>query len=455
MCARLGSTASRPGWQIPVQPARKVRAPARCSSAAVWRCRCLGRRPGGHTEHDVLDRPGVEALVAHEHLVHQADDEVDRLDRVQRPVHLALAPGRSDRRTQIQTPLYFVKHGYLQATTRIPPTVSPVRSRLVRARLRRDADGNVLIPHLVGRAINSITLHEKHDTRHVGGRDPRWPAWLRLVLSVARRIVAGRVSLGVELDLRNHLYGRLQQLELSFFDRQQTGQLMSRATVDLQSVRFFLGYGLIFIAQSLLTIVLAGIAMFLLQPGLAALALAPVPFVVVIAQPLRQALAAGDAGGPAADRRAHRRRGGEHRRRPRRQGLRPGGTAARLASATRSSASSTSRCSPPGFRPGLRADDLLPPNLGLALILLVGGREVIHHTPHPWRVHRVLRLPADAHLADADARLHARRRPAGHRIGRADLPGARPCSPDHQPRGRSRPARRPRSGRARRDVLPA
>src|SRR6059058_1348945 len=58
---------------------------------------------------------------------------------------------------------------------------------------------------------------------------------------------------------------------------------MSRATVDLQSVRFFLGYGLIFIAQSLLTITLAAIAMFALQPGLAALALAPVPFVVLIA----------------------------------------------------------------------------------------------------------------------------------------------------------------------------
>ena len=58
---------------------------------------------------------------------------------------------------------------------------------------------------------------------------------------------------------------------------------MSRATVDLQSVRFFLGYGLVFIAQSVLTIPLAGVAMFLLQPPLAALALAPVPFVVLIA----------------------------------------------------------------------------------------------------------------------------------------------------------------------------
>jgi ATP-binding cassette subfamily B protein len=48
-------------------------------------------------------------------------------------------------------------------------------------------------------------------------------------------------------------------------------------------VRFFLGYGLIFIAQSVVTIVLAAVAMFILQPSLAAISLAPVPFVVLIA----------------------------------------------------------------------------------------------------------------------------------------------------------------------------
>ena len=79
------------------------------------------------------------------------------------------------------------------------------------------------------------------------------------------------------------MYRHLQSLEPAFFDGQQTGQLMSRATVDLQSVRFFLGYGLIFITQSALTILLAAVAMFALQPGLAALALFPVPFVVLVA----------------------------------------------------------------------------------------------------------------------------------------------------------------------------
>ena len=84
-----------------------------------------------------------------------------------------------------------------------------------------------------------------------------------------RRLIAGRVSLGIEYDLRERLYGHLQRLELGFFDRQQTGQLMSRATVDLQAVRFFLGYGLVFILQSALTIVLAGIAMIYINRQLA------------------------------------------------------------------------------------------------------------------------------------------------------------------------------------------
>jgi ATP-binding cassette subfamily B protein len=141
----------------------------------------------------------------------------------------------------------------------------------------------VLIPYLTGRAIDSIRAHSKHELVIwaiviVGA------GLLRVALSVGRRLVAGRVSLGVELDLRNRLYEHLQRLELSFFDRQQTGQLMSRATVDLQSVRFFLGYGLIFIGQSALTILLAAVAMFALQPPLAALALAPVPFVILIAR---------------------------------------------------------------------------------------------------------------------------------------------------------------------------
>jgi len=139
----------------------------------------------------------------------------------------------------------------------------------------------VLIPYLVGRTVDDIR----------NGRVNLWPlagaiigaATLRFALSGARRLVAGRVSLGVEYDLRNRMYQHLQSLELAFFDEQQTGQLMSRSTVDLQAVRFFLGYGLIFIAQSALTILIAAGVMLAVNPGLAAVTLAPTPFVIWIA----------------------------------------------------------------------------------------------------------------------------------------------------------------------------
>ena len=140
----------------------------------------------------------------------------------------------------------------------------------------------VAIPWLTGRAIDRVDAGDEGDLRRYAML-VALAAILRVTLSVARRLVAGRVSLAIEFDLRNLVYRHLQRLEPAFFDRQQTGQLMSRATVDLQSVRFFLGYGLIFITQSALTILLAAVAMFLLQPGLAALALLPVPFVVVVA----------------------------------------------------------------------------------------------------------------------------------------------------------------------------
>jgi ATP-binding cassette subfamily B protein len=140
----------------------------------------------------------------------------------------------------------------------------------------------VLIPWLIGRAVNAIEAGNKPDLLPLA-LVILGAAVLRLGLIVVRRVVAGKVSLGVEFDLRQTFYAHLQRLELGFFDGQQTGQLMSRATVDLQSIRFFLGYGLIFITQNLLTITLASAVMFALKPWLALVALAPAPFVVYAA----------------------------------------------------------------------------------------------------------------------------------------------------------------------------
>ncbi|HET7051189.1 MAG TPA: ABC transporter ATP-binding protein [Solirubrobacteraceae bacterium] len=236
----------------------------------------------------------------------------------------------------------------------------------------------VLIPYLTGRAIDAIRDHDHHGL-WVWAIAIGAAGLARLGLSVFRRLVAGRVSLGVEVDLRNLLYARLQELELSFFDRQQTGQLMSRATVDLQAVRFFLGYGLIYIAQSLLSLLLAAVAMFALQPGLAALALAPLPFVVLIAfsygrrsrpalQEVQQRIAelTAEAEENISGVRVVKAFAQEHR-----QLARFRGSVARV------------------FDQAIYATKIQAlygplisflPNIGLALILFVGGRQVIHGT---------------------------------------------------------------------------
>jgi ABC-type multidrug transport system fused ATPase/permease subunit len=140
----------------------------------------------------------------------------------------------------------------------------------------------VLIPWLIGRAVNAIVDHDKPDLLPLA-LAILGAGILRLGLTVVRRLVAGKVSLAVEFDLRQVFYAHLQRLELGFFDGQQTGQLMSRATVDLGAIRFFLGYGLIFITQNLLTITLASAVMFFIDPVLALLALAPAPLIVYVA----------------------------------------------------------------------------------------------------------------------------------------------------------------------------
>jgi ABC-type multidrug transport system fused ATPase/permease subunit len=106
---------------------------------------------------------------------------------------------------------------------------------------------------------------------------------VRSLLMMGRRLISGRQALGVEFDMRNGLYSKLLRLSFGFYDRHQTGQLMSRATVDLQSVRFFLGYGLIFFFQHILTIVGVTAVMFAVSWRLALAATAVTPLIVLIA----------------------------------------------------------------------------------------------------------------------------------------------------------------------------
>ena len=139
--------------------------------------------------------------------------------------------------------------------------------------------GTILLTRSVVAALKADQLH----------RLP-WLVGFVLVLGIGRalamagrRLIAGRQALLVEMDLRESIYAKLVRLSFGFYDRHQTGQLMSRATVDLQGVRFFLGYGLIFFFQHVFTILGVGIVVVLISGKLALIVVSIAPLLVAVA----------------------------------------------------------------------------------------------------------------------------------------------------------------------------
>ncbi len=95
-----------------------------------------------------------------------------------------------------------------------------------------------------------------------------WTRWILIGL-----------SRDIEYDLRNDLLAKLVTMEPEFFVRNRTGDLMSRCTNDLNSVRMVLGPGVMYSANTFATMVLAVVLMFWISPRLSSYVLLPVPVV--------------------------------------------------------------------------------------------------------------------------------------------------------------------------------
>src|SRR5678809_887995 len=93
-----------------------------------------------------------------------------------------------------------------------------------------------------------------------------------------RRIIIG-ASRDIEFDLRNDFFARLQLFEPAYFHRNRTGDLMSRATNDLNAVRMMIGPAVMYTASTALTFIVAIILMVSIDARLTLIALIPLPFV--------------------------------------------------------------------------------------------------------------------------------------------------------------------------------
>jgi ATP-binding cassette, subfamily B, multidrug efflux pump len=95
-----------------------------------------------------------------------------------------------------------------------------------------------------------------------------------------RRVIIS-ASRGVEYDLRNDFFAHLERLPMSFFQQNRTGDLMSRATNDLSSVRMMIGPAIMYLANTLITAVVSLSLMFSLDVRLTLIVLLPLPIVSI------------------------------------------------------------------------------------------------------------------------------------------------------------------------------
>jgi ATP-binding cassette subfamily B protein len=119
-----------------------------------------------------------------------------------------------------------------------------------------------LVPLVIGRVVDGPIRH--HDTHGL------WPlVGVALLLGVAeavlffiRRLAMASAALGLETDVRRDLFSRVQRLPVSFHDQWPSGQLLSRLTTDLSTIRRFIGFGFVFlIANSATAVVVVALLM--------------------------------------------------------------------------------------------------------------------------------------------------------------------------------------------------
>jgi ATP-binding cassette subfamily B protein len=139
--------------------------------------------------------------------------------------------------------------------------------------------GNLAVPRLTQQIVDSGILQDRMQAILIGAIVIVAVTALRSLFTYLQGVLSARVSQGVAYDLRNSLYDHIQSLSFSYHDRSQTGQLLTRATNDVDMVRMFISHGVI---QIVTTAVLLGGSLYLLFVTNWRLALHVIPVMAVV-----------------------------------------------------------------------------------------------------------------------------------------------------------------------------
>jgi ATP-binding cassette subfamily B multidrug efflux pump len=145
----------------------------------------------------------------------------------------------------------------------------------------------VLVTNAIG-LLSPWILKYAIDDLNIGVTRAKLGFYALLLLAVAilggifrflmRRVIIG-ISREIEYDIRNDFVARLQQLEAGYFQARRTGDLMSRATNDLNAVRMMVGPAVMYSSSTFLVFIVAIVLMLTIDARLTLIALIPLPFV--------------------------------------------------------------------------------------------------------------------------------------------------------------------------------
>ncbi len=135
------------------------------------------------------------------------------------------------------------------------------------------------VPRILGEAIDTVVGHGEHSFLILLAALLLGATVLRSIFAYGYTYLSAVVSQKTSYDIRNALFDRLQQLSFAYYDDAQTGQLMSRATADVEAIRMFFGNGLLGTVGTLTMFVGIASLMILIDWQLALLTLAFMPAV--------------------------------------------------------------------------------------------------------------------------------------------------------------------------------
>ncbi|MFY9813165.1 MAG: ABC transporter ATP-binding protein [Dehalococcoidales bacterium] len=122
---------------------------------------------------------------------------------------------------------------------------------------------SLIIPKMLGNGIDTVLNAGRASALIIAAGVILGSSALRGITGYGNRYFTQVISQRVAYDIRNKLYDHLQSLSFAYFDKAQTGQLMSRATVDIEATRIFISMGLLQILQT--TFLTVGISWLLIS----------------------------------------------------------------------------------------------------------------------------------------------------------------------------------------------